>query len=203
MSAKHGANSWEDCLAVHTSRLNDFLGHFVVDDRLSFTRTSDQIYWDGTLVCVDGLEIHVRKRQAVTIRAGRPSIATSCLSRWRRETRGREIGGAMDSERIIQDRGCADEPASGGSDPEPGTRDALERARPRRAARSGRPEVRPGRVRRRRSTRSAASHTAQGFEFDYVGVILSPTSSTGAARHAARALGSRPRTPRRRRSACC
>lgn len=80
MSAKHGANSWEDYLAVHTSRLNNFLGHFVVDDRLSFTRTSDQIYWDGILVCVDGLEIHVRKRQAVTIRAGRPWVQTTDYS---------------------------------------------------------------------------------------------------------------------------
>ena len=80
MSAKHGANSWDDYLLVHSSRLNDFLGHFILEDRLTFTRTPDQIYWEGVLLCAEGIEIHVRKRQAVLIRSGRPWVQTTDYS---------------------------------------------------------------------------------------------------------------------------
>lgn len=76
MSAKHGPNSWDDYLSVHNSRLADFQGHFVLEDRLPFVRTLSQVYWEGVLECVDGLEIHVRKRQTVAIRAGRPWVQT-------------------------------------------------------------------------------------------------------------------------------
>jgi hypothetical protein len=80
MSAKHGANSWEDYLAVHASRIADFSGHFIVEDRLLFTRTSAGVYWEGVLLCADGIEIHVRKRQLTSSRAGRLWVQTSDYS---------------------------------------------------------------------------------------------------------------------------
>ncbi len=80
MSGKHGPNSWDDYLAVHTSRLADFLGHFIVEDRLAYTRTLTQVYWNGVLDCIDGIEIHVHKRQVVEMRAGRAWVQTTDYS---------------------------------------------------------------------------------------------------------------------------
>ncbi len=71
MSAKQRPNSWDDYLAVHQSRIADFLGHFIVEDRLEFSRSLTQVYWEGVLICADGIEIHVRKRQSVSYRSGR------------------------------------------------------------------------------------------------------------------------------------
>ena len=76
MSDKHGPNSWEDYLAVHESRLDDFREHFILEDRLTHVRTASTVQWDGSLLCAGGMEIHVRKRQAVTLRAGRPWVQT-------------------------------------------------------------------------------------------------------------------------------
>jgi hypothetical protein len=76
MSGKHGANSWDDYLSVHTSRLADFLGHFIVENHLAYARTLTQVYWDGVLDCVDGIEIHVHKLQAIEMHGGRPWVQT-------------------------------------------------------------------------------------------------------------------------------
>lgn len=76
MSSKHGANSWDDYLHVHQHRIADFIGHFSLDDRLAFTRTQTQVSWEGEILCADGIEIHVRKRQLITYRRGRPWVRT-------------------------------------------------------------------------------------------------------------------------------
>jgi hypothetical protein len=80
MSSKHGANSWDDYLNVHRSRLADFAGHFVVDDQLTYARTLTQVYWQGVLVCTGGIEIHVHKRQSIEMRGGRPWVQTTDYS---------------------------------------------------------------------------------------------------------------------------
>lgn len=76
MSDRHGPNSWDSYLAVHQERIEDFRGHFIIEDRLGYVRTESVVQWEGELICVDGIEIHVRKRQAVSIRAGRPWVQT-------------------------------------------------------------------------------------------------------------------------------
>lgn len=80
MSDKHGPNSWEDYLAVHASRIADFSGHFIIEDQLSFTRTPTRVYWEGVLICAGGIEIHTRKRQALSVRSGRLWVQTSDYS---------------------------------------------------------------------------------------------------------------------------
>ena len=76
MSGKHGPNSWQDYLEVHRSRIADFMDHFILEDRLRITRTRTQVAWEGELMCADGIEIHVAKRQEVTIRGGQPWVRT-------------------------------------------------------------------------------------------------------------------------------
>lgn len=76
MSSKHGANSWDDYLNVHQRRIGDFIGHFIVDDGLEFTRTASQVLWEGVIRCVDGIEVHVHKRQVLNDRRGRPWVRT-------------------------------------------------------------------------------------------------------------------------------
>jgi len=76
VSGKHGPNSWQDYLEVHRSRLADFADHFIIEDRLTSTRTRSQVVWKGELLCADGIEIHVTKTQEVTYRGGQPWVET-------------------------------------------------------------------------------------------------------------------------------
>ena len=76
MSSKHGANSWDDYLNVHQRRIADFIGHFIVDDGVEFTRTASQVLWEGVITCVGGIEVHVHKRQILDYRRGRPWVRT-------------------------------------------------------------------------------------------------------------------------------
>lgn len=99
MNSKHGPNSWDDYLSVHQRRLEDLEGHFVTEDRLTFTRTATQVLWEGVILCHGGIEIHVRKRQAVVIRRGRPWVQTvdySCHEGAAGGDRGRPGGYAPD-----------------------------------------------------------------------------------------------------------
>ena len=80
MTGKHGANSWDDYLAVHESRLADHSGHFILEDHLQYDRTRTQVYWQGFLRCAAGIEIHVRKRQAVEMHGGRAWVRTTDYS---------------------------------------------------------------------------------------------------------------------------
>jgi hypothetical protein len=75
MNSKHDRNSWDDYLKVHQRRIEDF-GHFIVEDRLTFTRTQSQVLWEGELLCRGAIEIHVHKRQLVENRGGRPWVRT-------------------------------------------------------------------------------------------------------------------------------
>jgi hypothetical protein len=80
MSSKHGPNSWDDYLNVHQRRIASFVDHFILADRLEFTRTATQVLWEGEILCVDGIEVHVRKRQSVRYRNGRPWVRTEDYS---------------------------------------------------------------------------------------------------------------------------
>lgn len=80
MSSKHGPNSWDDYLKVHQRRIEDFRGHFIIEDRLTPARTATQVLWEGELICQGGIEIHVRKRQSVVERSGRPWVQTADYS---------------------------------------------------------------------------------------------------------------------------
>lgn len=51
MSSKHGPNSWDDYLNVHQRRIADFVGHFIIEDGLEFTRTASQVLWEGVIRC--------------------------------------------------------------------------------------------------------------------------------------------------------
>ena len=75
MRNRHGWNSWDDYLAVHTRRLRDF-EHFVLSDRLGYTTTKTQVFWSGILYCQDGIEINVAKHQDVEHQSGRPAVRT-------------------------------------------------------------------------------------------------------------------------------
>lgn len=56
MSSKHGPNSWDDYLTVHQRRIADFVGHFIIEDGLEFTRTASQVLCEGVVRCVGGIE---------------------------------------------------------------------------------------------------------------------------------------------------
>lgn len=77
---RHGPNSWDGYRAVHHKRLTDFHGHFLLEDRLAFTRTRDTVFWSGELLCADRIEIHVTKRQSVRERRGRTEVQTTDYS---------------------------------------------------------------------------------------------------------------------------
>ncbi len=76
MSGKHGPNNWQDYLEVHRSRLADFADYFILEDRLTSTRTPSQVVWTGEVLCVDGIEIHVTRVQEVSYRGGQPWVRT-------------------------------------------------------------------------------------------------------------------------------
>ena len=75
MTPKHNWHSWDNYQAVHASRLQDF-SHFILEDALTATMTPTGVMWQGLFHCVDGLEIHVTKRQEVRDRGGQPEVRT-------------------------------------------------------------------------------------------------------------------------------
>lgn len=77
---RHDPNSWDGYLAVHTSKIDGYLGHFILEDRLNVTLTADLVAWAGDLICADGIEIHVSKRQASWFRSGRRWVQTESYS---------------------------------------------------------------------------------------------------------------------------
>lgn len=80
MPDRHGWNSWDQYQNVHRSCLHDYLDHFILDDGLVFTETGSVVFWKGTLACVEGIEIQVRKVQEVRYRNGQPEVRTSDYS---------------------------------------------------------------------------------------------------------------------------
>ncbi len=91
MSSKHGANSWDDYLNVHQRRIADFAGHFIVDDKVEFTRTASQVLWEGEIRCIGGIEVHVHKRQVLQYRRGRPWVRTVDYSYQVVRRQGRDV----------------------------------------------------------------------------------------------------------------
>ena len=75
-SDRHDWNDWENYQHVHAQYIQQFLGHFLLEDRLSFTVTRTQVRWKGELLCQGGLEIHITKLQDVRIFHGRPQVRT-------------------------------------------------------------------------------------------------------------------------------
>lgn len=75
MNSKHGPNSWDNYLTVHQSCMRAF-EHFVLEDGLSATFTASRVLWKGVIYCLDGIELHVSKTQAVEYRAGQPIVQT-------------------------------------------------------------------------------------------------------------------------------
>lgn len=80
MADRHQPNSWNGYLAVHASKIDVYLGHFILDDRLAVTVTADLVAWTGELICADGIEIHVSKRQSSWLRSGQRWVRTESYS---------------------------------------------------------------------------------------------------------------------------
>ncbi len=81
MVARHGWNSWDQYYNIHANFIDDYLGHFILADEIAIDVTPDAITFDGRLVCVDGLEIHVTKLLDVRyLQSGRPEVRTRTYS---------------------------------------------------------------------------------------------------------------------------
>lgn len=80
MADRHKPNSWGGYRAVHERRIADYLGHFILDDRLTVTVTANLVSWSGELVCAGGVEIHVAKRQTSWFRSGQRWVRTDSYS---------------------------------------------------------------------------------------------------------------------------
>ena len=91
MRSKHGPNSWDDYLNVHQRWIATFADHFIVEDRVAFTRTASQVLWEGEILCAGGIEIHVRKRQTIRKRQGRPWVHTEDYSYQVVRRQGRDV----------------------------------------------------------------------------------------------------------------
>lgn len=62
MAGKHGPNRLANYLDVHASCIADFLAEgFVVEDQSRFTFLPGLVVLEGTIVCVDGISVEVRK----------------------------------------------------------------------------------------------------------------------------------------------
>ena len=56
----HGWNSWQSYKSAHESKLAQYADHFLIENRLTYEISPELIYWEGELICADGIEIHVR-----------------------------------------------------------------------------------------------------------------------------------------------
>lgn len=68
MGDPHAWNSFPSYLDAHRGKLGDYADHFLIEDRLTYTPTTDQVLWVGELICRDGFEIHVRRLQIAELR---------------------------------------------------------------------------------------------------------------------------------------
>ena len=76
----HGWNSWQAYKSAHEGKLAQYADHFLVDDRLTYTISPELIYWDGALICADGIEIHVHRFQAIGDKRGQRWVRTTAYS---------------------------------------------------------------------------------------------------------------------------
>lgn len=108
MSARHDWNSWDHYQAIHLRRINDYLDHFILSDRLRITQTRTVVRWDGVLYCVDGLEIHVTKLQDADLRAGRLWVRTRKYSYHVLQRVGRQVVNLFRYDNVHQQPGHPD-----------------------------------------------------------------------------------------------
>jgi hypothetical protein len=73
---QHRPNSWESYLSAHRGKLRDFEDHFILDNRLTFDLLPEGVWWGGTLVCQDGIEVHVERYQRSFFRKGSRWVET-------------------------------------------------------------------------------------------------------------------------------
>lgn len=76
MGTIHDWHDWYDYLNVHDSWLENKLAFLIEDNQLSYEFSEQAVFWEGILHCVEGIEIHVSKTQAVQYRSGRPEVKT-------------------------------------------------------------------------------------------------------------------------------
>jgi hypothetical protein len=72
----HGWNSWQSYRAAHEGRLGTLRDHFILEDRLTFTISPELVYWEGELICADGVEVHVHRWQDVGDKGGQMWVRT-------------------------------------------------------------------------------------------------------------------------------
>lgn len=73
---QHRPNSWESYLSAHRGKLRDFEDHFILDNRLTYDLLPEGVWWRGTLVCQDGIEVHVERYQRSFFRKGSRWVET-------------------------------------------------------------------------------------------------------------------------------
>jgi hypothetical protein len=73
---QHQPNSWESYLSAHGGKLRDFEDHFILENRLAYDLLPDGVLWRGSLVCQDGIEIHVERYQRSFFRKGSRWVET-------------------------------------------------------------------------------------------------------------------------------
>jgi hypothetical protein len=76
----HGWNSWQSYRAAHESKLAQYADHFLIEDQLPYAISPELVYWDGQLICADGIEIHVHRAQEVGDKRGRRWVRTTFYS---------------------------------------------------------------------------------------------------------------------------
>lgn len=75
MADRHDWISWDQYQNIHNSRLQDF-DHFILDNQLTAVPTDILVFWNGSLYCMNGIEIVVEKTQDVRSRDGVPEVRT-------------------------------------------------------------------------------------------------------------------------------
>lgn len=76
MSTWHDWHDWDNYLNVHDSHMDRYRDYFITEDRLTTQMTPRAVLWSGELICADGFEIHVHKKQEVEYRGKQPFVRT-------------------------------------------------------------------------------------------------------------------------------
>ena len=77
MGDRHGWNSWNEYQSAHEGCLRHYATFFVASDTVEFEKTAQTIYADGTLYCLSGIEIAVRKTLETRTDKGRVQVRTA------------------------------------------------------------------------------------------------------------------------------
>lgn len=72
----HGWASWQEYLNAHNGKLDGLRDHFIIEDRLQPVLTTSLVFWNGELLCVDGITVTVDRTQNSRIRHNLRQVRT-------------------------------------------------------------------------------------------------------------------------------